>query len=312
MKHRRKYALVCFASLVLHLAACGLESEPDEDAGSSGPFELAGFVNNPALDEISGIETARNGDFYVHNDEGKPLLYVIDNRGTFRTAIELEGARNRDWEDLTIAALPERRWLVAGDIGDNDAVRKSVRLYFAVEPSADADGGYPDRLEVSHEVSIRYPDGPRDCEALAYDPGSGLLLFMTKRDRIPRLYGVPLDEALGRESAELEFLAEVPTLSPPTAAEILRGGKKAFWLSQPTGMDISADGSTAAIITYRSLYLYTREAGESWADAFQRKPREYPGPPGVYEEAVTIDGTSGAVYITTERIPTPLYRLRTP
>lgn len=312
MRHRRKIARLILGILVLGLAGC--EMKPGQDAGpeSPGPFELAGFVSNPALDEISGIEAAGQGRFYVHNDEGKALLHVIDNQGLYLAAVELEGAKNRDWEDLTLIPRADERWLVGADIGDNQARYKSIRLYFAIEPRADANGRYPQTLKVAHELKVRYPDGSRDCEALAYDASSEQILFMTKRDKPPRLYGLDVETALSQSSAVLSFLGEVPTFSPPSAAEMLLGGKKAQWLSQPTGMDISADGTLAAVLTYRSLYLYTRETGETWADAFQKSPREIPGPPGIYDEAVTIDETENSVFVTTEKIPAPLYRLRLP
>jgi hypothetical protein len=271
-----------------------------------------GYVDNPILDEISGIETARDGGFFVHNDEGKPLLHVIDEHGFYQASIELEGAKNRDWEDITVIPHQNNQWVVVGDIGDNEARYQTIRLYFVPEPVLDEEGKYPVKLEVAHRTKLKYPDGPRDCEAMAYDPGSGQILFMTKRDKIPRLYGLPVETALSQKSAELKFLSEVPTFTPPTAAEKLRSGKKALWLSQPTGMDISEDGLLASVITYRSLYLFIREPDETWVQAFQKKPLEFVGPPGVYDEAVAIDPGSTTLHVTTERVPTPLYKMSIP
>jgi len=74
-------------------------------------------------------------------------------------------------------------------------------------------------------------------------------------------------------------------------------------------MDISTDGRTAAVITYRSLYVFEREDGETWADAFQKQPVEYVGPPGQHEEAVTFGHEPGSIIVTTERRPAPIYRL---
>jgi len=312
MRHQRNYIPIALGLVLLGLAGCHAETDQNENSDPTGAFELAGFVSNPVLDEISGIETTDNGQFYVHNDEGNSLLHIIDDNGIYQSAIKLEGAKNRDWEDLTSIHRENQRLLVVGDIGDNQARYKSLRLYFVDEPSADTDGDFPKKLEVMHQLKVRYPDGPRDCEALAYDASSKQLLFLTKRDKIPRLYGLSIDQALNQKTAELEFLAEVPTFSPPTAKEKLLAGKKALWLSQPTGMDISEDGSLAAVITYRSLYLYSREDGETWAEAFQKPPREFLGPPGVYDEAVTIDETTHRVYVTTEKVPTPLYHLPLP
>ena len=83
-------------------------------------------------------------------------------------------------------------------------------------------------------------------------------------------------------------------------------------VSTPTGMDISADSRLAAVLTYRSLYVFKRENDETWAEAFQREPTEYIGPPGVHDEAVTFSHDQKSIYVTTERRPAPLYRLDLP
>jgi hypothetical protein len=153
---------------------------------------------------------------------------------------------------------------VLGDIGDNDAEHKTIRLYFVAEPVRGEDGLYPAEVDRLHKLKAKYPDGPRDAEAMSYDPSSGMILFLTKRDKIPRIYGLPVETAFSQEKARLEFLGEIPTFTPPTAKELLTAGKRAFWLSQPTGFDISPDGKTAAVITYRSLHLYSREDRATW------------------------------------------------
>ena len=178
------------------------------------------------------------------------------------------------------------------------------------EPQVNPDGGaYPERTEVVHKLKLSYADGPRDVESMAYDPHSGMILLMSKRDRPPRLYGVPLEDALNNESAEAEFLAEVPGFRPPTRRDLLTSPNRGQWVSQPTAMDISADGRLAAVLTYRSLYLFQREEGERWAEAFQREPEEFIGPPGLHDEAVAFSEDQTAIYVTTERRPAPLYKL---
>jgi hypothetical protein len=77
-------------------------------------------------------------------------------------------------------------------------------------------------------------------------------------------------------------------------------------------MDISPDGRQAAVITYRSLYLFERVDDESWIEAFQRPPREIVGPPGSQDEAVGFSADGRAVFVTAEESPAPLYRLELP
>jgi hypothetical protein len=74
-------------------------------------------------------------------------------------------------------------------------------------------------------------------------------------------------------------------------------------------MDISADGRLAAVITYRSLYLFERAENETWVEALQKAPVEFIGPPRLHDEAVTFGHDQRSVYVSTEQRPTPLYRL---
>ena len=135
---------------------------------------------------------------------------------------------------------------------------------------------------------------------------------LSKRDQPPRLYGVPLDLALWQSEVEAEFLAEVPGFRPPTRSDILRSFGRGQWVSQPTGMDISPDGRLAAVITYRSLYVFRREGDESWPDAMQRPPQEFVGPPGLHDEAVGFSADGRSLFVFSERRPSPFYRLDLP
>jgi len=301
------------ATLALLLAACRPSSEePASPPGATDPapptFQTAGRLEAKQLNEASGLQAGVGGVFYVHNDDGA-RLFVIDATGRNLGVCDVEGAKNRDWEDITRVPGAQGPLLVIGDIGDNHASRSELSLYFLPESNPDcADSG----LHVSHRLRFRYPDGPRDTEALAYDPASSMLLLLTKRDKPPRLYGLPLDLALWNHELEAEFLGTVPGFRPPTRGDILRHPGRGLRVSQPTGMDISPDGRTAAVITYRSLYLFARSETESWPEAFQRQPVEYLGPPGLQDEAVSFSLDGRSVFVTTEGRPAPLYRMDLP
>ncbi|MFC1796135.1 hypothetical protein ACFL1V_03460 [Pseudomonadota bacterium] len=306
------------AVLILILSACdaglGLQANGEStEVGQKGPeFEKITFLNNPDLDEVSGIQSGSGGVFFVHLDSGGPSIHVIDHQGRHQGEVVIREGKNRDWEDMTAVPQENGRLLVMGDIGDNETKHKTIRLYFVHEPLREEDGPYPAEVDLLHRLKAYYPDRPRDAEAMAYDPSSGMILLLTKRDRVPRIYGISVDTALSQAKADLEFLGEVPTFRPPTATDLLTAGKRGVWISQPTGMDISADGTRAAVITYRSLYLWSREDGETWAEAFQNKPFEIEGPPGLHDEAVAFSHDGNTVFVTTERLPTPLYRLSWP
>ena len=304
--------LVTYAVLMLIFFGCHNLAGSQANGESGLEFEKIAILDNRDLKEVSGIQSGTDGVFYVHNDSGGPLLHVIDQAGRYQGEIRIRDSKNRDWEDITIFPGENRRIVVLGDTGDNDTKHKTIRLYFVAEPERGEDGLYPTEMDKLHRLKAKYPDGPRDSEAMSYDPSSGMILFLTKRDKIPRIYGISAATAFSHEKAQLEFLGEIPTFRPPTAKDLLTSGKRAFWLSQPTGFDISPDGKRAAVITYRSLYLYSRAEGETWVEAFQKEPLEIIGPPGLHDEAVTFSNDGGSVFVSTERLPTPLYKLQLP
>ena len=287
------------------LAGCEPANPPEAGNSSAPRFKMVGKLESKKLDEASGIQAGSDGVFYLHNDDGAHL-FAIDATGAHLGRMKVENAKNRDWEDITRVIGEDGPLLVIGDIGDNHNGRKKVRLYFVREP---AKGNYKKKLKPVHRLDVRFEDGPRDVESMAYDVAGDMILFLTKRDRPPRLYAIPLDLALLKDELEADFLAEVPGFRPPTRSDILESPKRGLWVSQPTGMDISADGRKAAVLTYRSLYVFERGPDETWAQAFQRQPTEYPGPPGLHDEAVGFSHDQKSIYVTTERRPAPLYRL---
>ena len=274
--------------------------------------ERTGWLASNQLREASGLQASfgRDGDFFLHNDEGKPRIFAIDSSGADLGQIIIVPAKNRDWEDLASIPVEGGRWLVAGDIGDNQARRKYIKLYFTEEPKTGKNDRYTGEQDLKHWLELTYPDGPRDCEAMAYDPVGEQLLLLSKRDKPPRLYAVDIETALSRKQAELKFLGTISVLRPPALIDHARFGGRTDFISQPTGLDISADGSEAVILTYRSLYRFQRQQGEDWLDAMQRTPTEVIVPSAPQNEAVTysIDGKS--IYVTTENLPAPVFRIQ--
>ena len=273
--------------------------------------EQMGYLASSQLTEASGMQAShsRNGDFFVHNDDGLPVIYAINQAGSNLGQLPLVPAKNKDWEDLAAIPVGDSRWLVVGDIGDNWAKREFVKLYFTAEPETGEHDRYAGNLELQHWLELTYPDGPRDCESMAYDPVGDRILLLSKRDKPPRLYAVDRETALARNQAELEFLGLIHPMRPPAPADRAHWGGRSDWISQPTGMDISPDGKEAVVLTYRSLYRFRRQGGEDWLSALQRKPDELIGPPAPQNEAVAFSSDGEAVFVTTEKIPAPVFRI---
>jgi len=297
---------------IFTFTACDMQNGEQASETETSPVTMVrtGWLASDNLMEASGIQAShtREGDFFVHNDEGEPVLYAIDESGADHGSMLIVPAKNKDWEDITSVPVADGRWLAVGDIGDNQAKRKSIKLYFIEEPKTGEHDRYSGRLDLKHSVSLRYPDGPRDCESLAYDPVGNQILLLSKRDKPPRLYAVDLETALTKGKTKLKFLGAIAKLRPPTSRDRFRWGGKTDFISQPTGFDISADGTQAVVITYRSLYRFRREPDEDWLSVFQRKPDEVIGPPSIQNEAISYSADGKAIYVTTEKRPAPVFR----
>jgi hypothetical protein len=306
---------LCLATItVLLISACDLQTgnSPAEPGISPVSMESSGWLASDKLNEASGLQASysRQGDFFVHNDEGPPVIYAIDETGADLGLVSIVPAVNRDWEDISSVPVEGGRWVVAGDIGDNWANRKSIKLYFAEEPKPGKNDRYDGIQDLKHWLSLTYPDGPRDCESMAYDPIGQQILLISKRDKPPRLYAVDLETALTQKQADLEYLGTISAPRPPTSGDRLRWGVRTEWISQPTGFDISPDGSEAVIITYRSLYRYRREPDENWLSALQKKPLEVIGSPAIQNEAIAYSVDGKSIYVTTEKRPAPVYQFK--
>lgn len=283
------------------LAACN----PDAAVPDAPPSTIAGTLQNPKVDEASGMaRSQRYPDvFWITNDDGPSVLYAIDATGKDLGRVKIKDASNRDWEDLASFTLDGVPYLVAADIGDKDGKRKDVRIYVIEEPEAG-----DDKVDYAWYIEFTYPEGPRDAESVAVDLENGRILVLTKRDVPALLYALPLQPGSGKRQYA-ERLGVVATLPQPTRSDLEFAAKVNSLHWQPTAMDISDDHSQAVVLTYGGLYLYRREAGEDWLGAFQRPPAVISRTRNRQAESASFDRDATAVYVTLEQRNAPLFRL---
>lgn len=121
---RMKNAFLIVALVML--AALPARSQQD-NAGLSPLFNPAVKAELPhEVHETSGL-FFHNGRLWTHNDSGgKPILYGLDT-ATFEVVqrITLAKVKNRDWEDV----CTDGTTVFVGDIGNNNAKRKNLRIY---------------------------------------------------------------------------------------------------------------------------------------------------------------------------------------
>jgi hypothetical protein len=272
-------------------------------------FVAAGYLENPTIDEASGMtRSSRDDQFWVINDGGSlPQLHAIGLDGSDHGSVLLENALNIDWEDLATFEDGDQYWLVVADIGDNTARRDQYTLYIVPEPGEEQlrSGS----TSVQRSISFMYPDGPRDAESITLDAANQEILILTKRDIPAIMYSVPLypptDELLVANR-----IGEIDSIPQPTAYDLERALPDKNWHWQPNAIDFSAAGDAAVILTYKAVYYFPRKEGQEWFTALQSAPQRFAL--GEYREAesVVFDHAGEHVYVTTEKRNAPLLRLQ--
>ncbi len=226
-------------------------------------IERAGTVRSPLLDEISGIVASRSRPrlLWALNDSGDaPRVYALTLAGRLVQTVEVGNARAIDWEDLARGPGPRPGvdLLYAADIGDNKGERRAITVYRFPEPRPGV------AVVRARRITLRYPTGPRDAEALLVDPLRGTLVVLTKALGRSEIYTSPAS------GGTLRRIATLPLLAPVTAA------------------DVSAAGDLVVVRTYLSVLLWRRPPGTPLGAAFQGRPCEAPAPAERQGEAVAF------------------------
>jgi hypothetical protein len=290
-------------SILAALASCAVACAP-----APLPFaRLAGLITSKDLDEVSGFAAshAHEDVLWAINDSGNPArLHAISLRGRELAQFAVEGAKNIDWEDLASFDLDGKHYLLVADTGDNGGLRKSISLYVFEEPAKLANG----TLRPAWTIRARWPDGPRDCEAVAVDAAAGKVLLISKKRKPPELFVLPLANPgkEWREPRRIGRLSGVPAADP----ELQRADPTMAGLfTQVTAADVSPDGRTLAVLTYGSVLFYQREAGDDWAAAVARAPEAHDVPLIPQAEALTWSAGGGGLYASGEFSPAPIFYL---
>lgn len=213
-----------FSAVVLGASLAAAQSAPC--TLTTGLSPLAG------VSEASGVAISRQtaGIIWSHNDSGKPLLFAFDGSGNPKARVEVTGASMTDWEDLAAGTCQEGSCLYIADTGDNNQARPQITIYRVREPRIDDKTTQP-----AQALSVAYPDGAHDAEALFVMPNAQLFLVTKERADRAALYRVPTPAAgsVGR----LEQVSRIP-------------------LARVTGAAASPDGRWVALRTNTELVFY--------------------------------------------------------
>jgi hypothetical protein len=278
-----------------------------------GEPSLLGYLENREITEASGMAASRrhSGVLWIINDSGDaPVVYAVNMQGAHLGRVRIRNAQNVDWEDLAAFRLDDAAMLLIADFGDNHARREENDLYIVREPDiAEAADRHEISVDWHRRVRFVYEDGPRDCEAVAVDPENNQILLLTKRTVPPVLYSLPLRTEKQQTVLVARRVAVMQHLRPPEDAPAVRGLRFEKLRSQPTAMDISPDGSEIAILTYGDGYLYRRPAHTGGSNAFRNPPQWMRMPSLRQAEALCYSADGQSLFVTSEQVPAPLYRL---
>ncbi|MBW4488094.1 MAG: cadherin-like domain-containing protein [Trichocoleus desertorum ATA4-8-CV12] len=246
----------------------------------------------PTLGESSGLVRGAGDFWWTHNDSGgTAAIYAVDNRGKAIGQVNITGATNVDWEEITAGPAPNGgRYLFIGDFGNNQNLsvgsRTNQRIYVVNEPSSSAQS-----VSLAATLAIAYPSGSFDSEAMIFDSDRQELLIITK-DLFPttgqsKIFSRSLDPT----NSTLTLVGTFDVSQRTTLSDRL-----------VTGAALSSDRTTFILRTYNTAFLWQRTPGESWSSLFGRQPNiEIPLPNETQGEAIAFGESNTEFYTTSEQ-----------
>jgi hypothetical protein len=263
----------------------------------AGEFKLTDQKNQVRatdVTEASGLAVSASNDRFLwtlNDSGGTPEIHLVGIDGADRGKVKITNAVNTDWEDIASFKLDGKSWLLVADTGDNKSKRKVVTIHILREPKLPAAGEKLDgAVTADWHIDFTYEGGPRDCEAVAVDPVREKIILITKRTRPPEVYELPLRAPKKKGVLTLKKIGQTDVTSPAGIP----------FFDRPVGLDITADDSLAAVVTYRSVFLFPRKPEESWAEAFSHKPEMLTPHDLPQAESVAFSKDGKSIYVISE------------
>jgi hypothetical protein len=229
------------------------------------------------LHEISGLSCSRTtpGYFWVELDDPYPSgsnntneIYALNPNGTLKLTVKLSGVRMRDWEDIALATVGGKNYILVGAIGDNNCrYSNDYHIYIFEEPEIPS-GTTATTITIPAnaitDIRFGFPDGRcHNSESLMYDPVDNLILVVDKwanrtssADFANTVYSTPF-----RLTSGTVTLTAVQKLGLDNEINTF------------TAADISLDGQHILIKNKRRVLYWQRAfADEPFATVIARQP----------------------------------------
>lgn len=236
--------------------------------------------------EVSGIAdsyTQPGSIWMIQDSQNGNELLRLSHGGEIQETLALQGAENRDWEDLAIGPGPDSdlRYLYIAETGDNANQYLDYAIYRIEEPGAGVT-----TVQNLFKIRFKYGDGAsHNTEAILVDPSSKDILLVTK------------------EKPAKIFILRYPYKTDELNTAVLVGATK---LEAVTGAAIGGDGKELLLRTYSGIFYWKINNGESVEAALQREAVSVPPALEPQGEAIAFKTDLKGFYTLSENAGMPI------
>jgi hypothetical protein len=238
-------------------------SYTETDSMGASPRDIATIRPRaaPELVENSAVTMSATeaGVLFTLNDSGNdPLLFAIDTTGADRGVWRVVGAKNVDWESISVAPCEVNApsggaasiCVFIGDTGDNNSHHPFRVIYKVREPTA---AGGRDTIQADR-LRYTYDDEPHDVEAMYVAP-TGDIILITKRPlaggggrlRPALVFAIPESAWHERGMAHARLVDSLPIVPGSAPLRLI------------TDAALSPDAAHLAVRTYAQLYIFATD-----------------------------------------------------
>jgi len=189
-------------------------------------FRIYGKINDPKINESSGLVLEKDSLFWTHNDDTDSSLYLISSRGNLKSKWSIP-FKNRDWEEV---CKDEAGNLYVGDFGNNFELNRKLKIHKIMPEERKILGGIEfDYVDEKGEIE------QHDCEAMVHWGDSLYLFTKSKTERLSIVYAI--SDKPGKYT--IREKQRLPVYGVVTAAAL------------------KPDGKELALLTYGKIYFYS-------------------------------------------------------
>jgi hypothetical protein len=272
-----------FAAVLLAGALAGILAAPGASHGATVTLTTSTLCKlvSPSINESSGVVVSGN-IYFTHNDGPVNKFYAVDAAGRTLATFATPGVptTRSDWEDMAAGTdSAGKPALFFGDIGDNARSRPEIAVIRVTRPAVDtAKLGVTATAAGITRYRFAYPDGAKDAESLAVQPGTNRIIIVSKAAG-GAVYAAPLNPSI----TAVNKLTKIGTVSIPGA----------------TGAAFSSDGTKFVVRQYKNAAIY-KVTGNDLAAATKTAPLAIAMPSQRQGEAVTFGAKGGTLVLTSE------------